>query len=120
MTIKEYDEFRPVQRALGLKADGLPGPKTLHAVVLRLQCHEIWAAVQAAVGVDPDGVPGPKTAAAIAETLGIVMPVAHAGGGVVWQVHFWQGRFRIGYGGVTLFAAAGLGAGNNRAEVDLS
>lgn len=40
MTIKEYDEYKPVQRALGLKADGMPGPKTLAAVALRLRCHE--------------------------------------------------------------------------------
>lgn len=94
MMIKEYDEFRPVQRALGLKADGLPGPKTLHAVVLRLQCHEIWAAVQAAVGVDPDGVPGPKTAAAIAEALGIAMPRQ-------WptQAEVWAGRSIFGKAG---------------------
>lgn len=32
MIIKEYHEFKPIQRALGLKADGLPGPKTLAAV----------------------------------------------------------------------------------------
>lgn len=74
MIIKEYQEFKPVQRALGLKADGLPGPKTLAAVALRLRCHEIWSAVQAAVNVTPDGIPGPKTAAAIAAALGIEMP----------------------------------------------
>ena len=44
MIIKEYQEFKPVQRALGLKADGLPGPKTLAAVALKLRCHEIWSA----------------------------------------------------------------------------
>ena len=49
MIIKEYQEFKPVQRALGLKADGMPGPKTLAAVALKLRCHEIWSAVQAAV-----------------------------------------------------------------------
>lgn len=43
MIIKEYQEFKPVQRALGLKADGLPGPKTLAAVALKLRCHEIWS-----------------------------------------------------------------------------
>ena len=41
MIIKEYQEFKPVQRALGLKADGLPGPKTLAAVALKLRCHEM-------------------------------------------------------------------------------
>ena len=56
MIIKEYQEFKPVQRALGLKADGLPGPKTLAAVALKLRCHEIWSAVQAAVNVTPDGI----------------------------------------------------------------
>lgn len=59
MIIKEYQEFKPVQRALGLKADGLPGPKTLAAVALKLRCHEIWSAVQAAVNVTPDGHPRP-------------------------------------------------------------
>ena len=62
MIIKEYQEFKPVQRALGLKADGLPGPKTLAAVALKLRRHEIWAASQAAVNVTPDGIPGPATA----------------------------------------------------------
>lgn len=66
MIIKEYQEFKPVQRALGLKADGMPGPKTLAAVALKLRCHEIWSAVQAAVNVTPDGIPGPATARGIA------------------------------------------------------
>ena len=52
MIIKEYQEFKPVQRALGLKADGMPGPKTLAAVALKLRCHEIWSAVQAIRGQD--------------------------------------------------------------------
>ena len=68
MIIKEYQEFKPVQRALGLKADGLPGPKTLAAVALKLRCHEIWSAVQAAVNVTPDGIPGPATARGIGLT----------------------------------------------------
>lgn len=74
MIIKEYQEFKPVQRALGLKADGLPGPKTLAAVALRLRCHEIWSAVQAAVNVTPDGIPGPATAHGIAAALNIACP----------------------------------------------
>ena len=74
MIIKEYQEFKPVQRALGLKADGLPGPKTLAAVALKLRCHEIWSAVQAAVNVTPDGIPGPATARGIAAALDIALP----------------------------------------------
>lgn len=74
MIIKEYQEFKPVQRALGLKADGLPGPKTLAAVALKLRCHEIWSAVQAAVNVPTDGIPGPATARGIAAALNIALP----------------------------------------------
>lgn len=74
MIIKEYQEFKPVQRALGLKADGMPGPKTLAAVALKLRCHEIWSAVQAAVNVTPDGIPGPATARGIAAALDIALP----------------------------------------------
>lgn len=74
MIIKECNEFKPVQRALGLVPDGLPGPKTLAAVALKLRCHEIWSAVQAAVKVTPDGIPGPATARAIAATLDIALP----------------------------------------------
>ncbi len=74
MIIKEYQEFKPVQRALGLKADGMPGPKTLAAVALKLRCHEIWSAVQAAVNVTPDGIPGPATARGIAAALNIACP----------------------------------------------
>lgn len=74
MIIKEYQEFKPVQRALGLKTDGLPGPETLAAVALKLRCHEIWSAVQAAVNVTPDGIPGPATAHGIAAALNIACP----------------------------------------------
>lgn len=74
MIIQEYQEFKPVQRALGLKADGMPGPKTLAAVALKLRCHEIWSAVQAAVNVTPDGIPGPATARGIAAALDIALP----------------------------------------------
>lgn len=97
MMIKEYDEFKPVQRALGLTPDGLPGPKTLAAVALRLRCHEIWAAVQAAVKVIPDGIPGPKTAAAIAGILGIEMPRQ-------WptQAEVWGGKSIFGKAGERL------------------
>lgn len=96
MIIKEYKEFRPVQRALGVKVDGLPGPATLYAVALRLRCHEIWAAVQAAVRVTPDGIPGPKTAAGIAEALGITMP------------RQWPTQAEV-WGGKSLFGKAGGG-----------
>lgn len=74
MMIKQYDEFKPVQRELGLVPDGLPGPKTLAAVALRLRCHEIWSAVQAAVRVTPDGIPGPQTARAVAVALHVTLP----------------------------------------------
>ncbi len=37
MIIKEYQEFKPVQRALGLKADGMPGPKNAGAVALEIE-----------------------------------------------------------------------------------
>jgi len=84
MIIKEYQEFKPVQRALGLKADGLPGPKTLAAVALKLRCHEIWSAVQAAVNVTPDGIPGPATA------RGIAAPGNRPGR----SFHFWAARGR--------------------------
>lgn len=122
MIIKEYQEFKPVQRALGLKADGLPGPKTLAAVALRLRCHEIWSAVQAAVNVTPDGIPGPKTAAAIAAALGIEMPRRWPTQSEVWSGNsiFGKAREWIGDGEFTLSSPAGLGAGNNCAEVDLS
>ncbi len=96
MTIKEYDEYKPVQRALGLKADGMPGPKTLAAVALRLRCHEIWSAVQAAVGVKVDGIPGPKTARAIAEKLDIVMP------------HMWPTQEEV-WSGKSIFGRRGTG-----------
>lgn len=49
MIIKECDDFKPVQRALNLVPDGLPGPKTLAAVALKLRCHEIWSGGPAAV-----------------------------------------------------------------------
>ena len=75
MIIKEYQEFKPVQRALGLKTDGLPGPKTLAAVALKLRCHEIWSAVQAAVNVTPDGIPGPATALGMKATLSLSSPL---------------------------------------------
>ena len=74
MIIQEYQEFKPVQRALGLKVDGMPGPKTLAAVALKLRCHEIWSAVQASVNVTPDGIPGPATARGIAAALDIALP----------------------------------------------
>lgn len=74
MTIKPCDEFKPIQRALNLTPDGLPGGQTLAAVALKLQCHEIWSAVQAAVKVTPDGIPGPATARAIAAALNIALP----------------------------------------------
>ena len=74
MIIKEYQEFKPVQRALGLKKDGMPENKTLAAVALKLRCHEIWSAVQAAVNVTPDGIPGPATARGIAAALDIALP----------------------------------------------
>lgn len=74
MIIKECNDFKPIQRALNLVPDGLPGPKTLAAIALELRCHGIWSAVQAAVKVAPDGIPGPATARAVAVALDIAMP----------------------------------------------
>lgn len=94
MIINECNEFKPVQRALELVPDGLPGPKTLAAVALRLRCHEIWPAVQAAAGVTPDGIPGPKTARAIAAALDIALPRE-------WptQAEVWSGKSVFGKAG---------------------
>lgn len=94
MIIQECSEFKPVQRALGVVPDGLPGPKTLAALALRLRCHEIWAAVQAAAGVTPDGIPGPKTARAVAGMLGVTLPRE-------WptQAEVWAGKSIFGKAG---------------------
>lgn len=73
MTAEPCHEFIPIQRVLGLTPDGQPGPKTLTAVALRLQCLALWPAVQLVVKADQDGMPGPATARAIAQSLGISM-----------------------------------------------
>ena len=97
MMIKECDEFKPVQRALGVTVDGLPGPKTLAAISLRLGCHEIWSAVQAAVKAEPDGIPGPATAQAVAQKLGVTMPRRWPS-----QAEVWNGKSVFGKAGTGL------------------
>lgn len=64
-----------IQQAVGTTPDGIPGPKTLHAIATALKCAATWGSVQHAVGVVTDGIAGPKTWAAIASRLGIVLPV---------------------------------------------
>lgn len=63
-----------IQTAVGAKADGIWGPKTLAAVAGRLGVENSAKAVQAAVGVTADGIIGPKSVAAIAAKLGVAVP----------------------------------------------
>ena len=63
-----------IQQKVGVKADGLWGPKTRAAVAAALGCKADDKAIQAAVGVAADGIVGPKTAEAVAAALGVKLP----------------------------------------------
>lgn len=60
-----------IQTRVGVKVDGLWGPKTRAAVAGELGCKADDKAIQAAVGVAADGIVGPKTAEAVAAALGV-------------------------------------------------
>lgn len=63
-----------IQQKVGVRADGLWGPKTRAAVAAALGCKADDKAIQAAVGVKADGIVGPKTAEAVAAALGVKLP----------------------------------------------
>lgn len=60
-----------IQKHVGVKVDGMWGPKTTAAVAAKLGCLAKVHAVQTCVGVKADGVVGPNTVAAVAEALGL-------------------------------------------------
>jgi hypothetical protein len=68
--------WKKIQQYLGIKADGMPGPKTLAAIADKLGVLPLWATVQTVLQVDPDGKPGVVTASALAEKWGITLPKA--------------------------------------------
>ena len=63
-----------IQTRVGVKVDGLWGPKTRAAVAAELGVKDDVKAIQARVGATADGIVGPKTLAAVADALDIYMP----------------------------------------------
>lgn len=58
-----------IQEAVGVKADGVCGPKTVAAIAAKLGCPATAKAIQEAVGATADGIIGPRTLAAVAQKL---------------------------------------------------
>lgn len=63
--------IKAIQQAVGVKADGVFGEKTLEAVAARLQCTASVRVVQHCVGAVVDGKVGAESAAKIAGALGL-------------------------------------------------
>lgn len=67
-----------IQRAVGVKADGVFGSITQAAVAERLGCAATTKEIQRTVGAAQDGVMGPRTLAAIAAKLGVQVQVTQS------------------------------------------
>lgn len=66
-----HENWKPIQRELGITADGYAGPSTIANLAKRLGCGGTWKEIQQKAGTTPDGIPGGNTIKAVMAALRI-------------------------------------------------
>lgn len=74
----DIQKIKQIQEAVGVKADGIWGPKTRFAVAVKLGCEDSHISIQNAVGTTADGKIGPASLTAIMSMLGITEAIKAA------------------------------------------